>query len=75
MEPITDYDHVQHQAAERKGFQLRFDAKVKYVTNNPAMIEPLLRRARKLYDLDRPPPGRSDCDDCRLVYEMMECLG
>lgn len=49
------------------GFQMGFTARIVNVELNPAMLDPLLARARALHDRPDPPPGRSGCEDCRRV--------
>jgi hypothetical protein len=53
------------------GFQMRFKAKVVQIDFNLAMIPPLLRKARELFDLPNPPEGKEGCRDCRLMMQVI----
>jgi CRISPR/Cas system-associated exonuclease Cas4 (RecB family) len=55
------------------GIRPEFRVKVVDVEINPEeIIPPLLERARKLFDREAPPKGRSGCEDCELLASLME---
>ena len=43
------------------GFQMAFDAKIVRIEHRPALLEPLLERARSIYEMTEPPQGRLGC--------------
>ena len=71
MEPITD-DMAANEDENRRnsGFAMGFSASVHPIRLDIDMISPLLREARQIYNLNMPPPGRLDCQNCQLVDEL-----
>ncbi|MBI3536027.1 MAG: PD-(D/E)XK nuclease family protein [Chloroflexi bacterium] len=75
MEPQTDNDATNdennHHAA---GFAMKFSAHILRVEIKPALIPPLLKRAREIFDATAPPASRDGCTDCKL-FEALVALG
>jgi hypothetical protein len=64
-EPETDGDaNFFDEASTQSGFHMGFRAKVVYVDLDPGKIPPLLRRAREIFDAEKPPTGTPGCEDC-----------
>jgi hypothetical protein len=64
-EPVTDQESASQEAANRDdGFAMGFSAKILEVRLDTSMIDPLLVRAREIYDQPSPPPGLNGCKDC-----------
>ena len=77
MEPATDKETSQEPGlVDAKGFAMGFVAKIVPVQlRQSALLPPLLRKARAIWDMDAPPkPGR-DCKDCAAVDGLLERLG
>ncbi len=75
FEPQTDPDTVPDDPYRQDGFRLDFAAHVLPVALDPASIDPLLARVRKLYDIAQPPPGLSGCKNCLLVDQLLTTAG
>lgn len=76
MEPISDSQTVQRpDVIDDTGFWMQLKATVVKVEIKPdSLIPTLLQKARKIHDMDRPPVGRSDCNDCLaldLIIDMV----
>lgn len=71
MEPVTDDDAAKDDGNLRgNGFAMGFSANVHTINLDIGIIPLLLREARRIYDLNAAPLGRSDCRDCPLVDEL-----
>ena len=53
------------------GFRMGFHAKIVDVDLDPAIIPPLLRKARKIHDASNPPEGTPGCEDCSNFETLM----
>jgi hypothetical protein len=72
MEPVTDADAAKDRGNHRDaGFAMQFAAHILPVAIKPAIIPPLLKRAREIFDAAAPPPSREGCADCRLLDELL----
>lgn len=72
MEPITDNDAAKNNVGLREnGFVMDFSANVHMVNLNIGIIPPLLREARRIYDMNATPFGLADCRNCPLVDELV----
>jgi hypothetical protein len=73
MEPITDDGAAINGMSHRdKGFAMGFQANVHAVSLNSRLILPLLARTREIYDLPKSPAGRSGCQDCQRLEELVK---
>ncbi len=64
-EPITDGPEGLFESARtEEGFAMGFRATIEEVPLDPALLPPLMRRAREIYDAPSPPEGRPGCEDC-----------
>ena len=64
-EPMTDGDaDFYAEARTEKGFRMGFRAKIAPVALDLDSIQPLLRKARRIYDGREPPTGTKGCEDC-----------
>jgi hypothetical protein len=64
-EPVTQGDaDFYDEARTEDGFRMGFRAKIAPVKLDPGSILPLLRKARKIYDVGEPPAGAKGCEDC-----------
>lgn len=71
-EPLTGLDDEDIiPLIDEDGFKMRFQAKVFQIPIRLAALDPLFKRARRIYDIPEPPPPREGCKDCRLVERMM----
>ena len=71
-EPMTALSPSEMKAnVGKKGFGMQFVAKLHKVKLDAGMIEPLLMKARAVYDLESPPEGRAKCKDCRAIDELV----
>ncbi|SEG46794.1 PD-(D/E)XK nuclease superfamily protein [Bryocella elongata] len=53
----------------------RFKPVIQELTCNPAeIVEPLLRKVRKLIDATEPPAGAEGCKDCAILASFSDCL-
>ena len=57
------------------GFSMPFKVTAMPIELDRAMVPPLLRRAKAILDMEKPPLGREGCKDCRLVGEMARICG
>jgi hypothetical protein len=57
------------------GFSTRFAAKVLPLELDLGMIPPLLKSARRIYDMDRTPDRKVKCVDCQRVDELVRLAG
>ena len=77
MEPVTDEETARDpRLVDEKGFSMGFEATVVNVRLRPEeLIPPLLRKAREVGDMDRPPTGLTGCKDCEAVDSLFKALG
>jgi len=72
FEPQTDDDTAgREDVHEDDGFIMHFGANIHEVTINKEILNPLLLRAREIYDMDEPPPSRDGCKNCAIIEEIM----
>jgi len=57
-----------------EGFLMNFEAKILPVELDLASIPPSMQRAKRIYDLERPPEGKDGCKECQKVDEMIAHL-
>ncbi len=77
MEPDTGKETASEPGlVDSKGFVMGFHAKVVPVALRQAqLLPPLLRKARRIWDMAVPPAGAKDCKDCAAVNGLLERLG
>jgi len=73
-EPVTDRGSAEG-AVSAEGFAMGFSVSIHPVGIDPRILVPLFQRARELYDLPHPPPGREGCEDCRRLDSLIAGLG
>ncbi len=74
-EPVTEGDaDFLLEARTPQGFRMGFHAKVVPVPLDPAMIAPLLRKARRIYDEVAPPGGAKGCKDCQNFDALLQAF-
>jgi hypothetical protein len=73
-EPVTEVVDVDGNCDGEK-FLLRFANSRHSIPCDSALIGPLMRRAREIYDLERPPVGTDGCKDCMAMQGIVERLG
>jgi hypothetical protein len=74
-EPVTDQDTAaQPQIHTADGFRMPFSVSVHPVMLDLAMLEPLYRRARAIYDLPQPPEATPDCKDCERLERLISLI-
>jgi len=73
MEPQTDLDTRELDSLLFKdGFLLGFAGHlVELKLEAEKKIPPLLKEVRRIYDHQKPPPGKEGCEDCRLLDELI----
>lgn len=65
FQPVTDERAINEDTnVTTDGFQMAFSTRVLPVTIDEEQIPPLLGQVREIYDLDQPPIGKSNCQDC-----------
>jgi hypothetical protein len=72
FEPQTLLDRDIDSAQMDKGFRLSFNAKMDSVELCPQQIPFLLKQAKELIDMPKPPPSREGCKDCQLLSKIVE---
>lgn len=72
-EPVTD-DHAAASDAHTlsDGFSMDFSAKILFEEIEPKQTFNLSRRAREIFDLEKPPDSRPGCKDCDLLAGLMK---
>lgn len=74
-EPMTDaVTAAQPEIHSADGFSMSFAVSIHPVELNTDRIFPLLGRARELFDLPVPPPGRPGCQDCARLDALVTLL-
>jgi hypothetical protein len=56
------------------GFRMNFHAQKLMMDYNPESLNPLLKKARQLFDMPHQPAGNADCPDCQKRNKLMELL-
>jgi hypothetical protein len=68
---VGDLDEV----LKKDGFRMPFEAHIMEVPmEGDSLIRPLLRQVRELWEISSPPDGRTGCDDCRLLGELVSMV-
>lgn len=76
MEPITDDKSAAHDGNHRSdGFIMGFQANIHFVRVDVGIVQALMARTRKVFDLTSPPTGKPACKDCALIGEMVQVVG
>ena len=77
MEPSTDEESAREPGlVDSLGFVMGFRAKVVDVElRMERLVLPLLRKAKRIYELDKPPPTGRKCRDCKALDGLIETLG
>lgn len=75
MEPLTNGDCSYAEFCSDGGFAMNFSARVLPIELDPSLVDPLLAKARELYQMPSPPPARPGCKDCALVEELIAAAG
>lgn len=71
-EPVTDTKTAARADIHTDdGFEMPFAVTVHPVDMKPARLPFLYRKAREIYDLPEAPDGRTDCDDCKKLDNLM----
>lgn len=74
-EPITDIEVEQiNNLVDGERFLLGFSAHIHPIALKPESIEPLLYKARQLYELKTAPQGAVGCADCQAIDSLVELL-
>ena len=77
MEPVTDEETIQDpRLIDDKGFSMGFEATVVDVALRPEkLIPPLLKKVKKVDELERPPVPLPGCKDCEALDSLIAALG
>lgn len=71
-EPLTDIScPTIDEFVASKSFLMRFSAHVLRVEHNNKLLPPLLKRARKIYDVPTPLDSLNGCKDCKLLNNIL----
>jgi len=74
-EPVTDEKTADtDDVNSAEGFQMGFSAHILAVKLNTASIPPLLKKARKILELDMVPKGLTGCKDCERLEGIVKIL-
>ena len=68
--PPNDQDDGLDALVGDQGFSMPFKTTAEPVELDRSIIPPLLRKAKKILDMENPPEGQEGCKECRLVEEM-----
>lgn len=72
MEPVTGHEVLDESVHYRDdGFLMGFKANVLKLTIDTGSIYPLLVKVRKISELDSPPQGCLECDNCRILERLL----
>ena len=77
MEPSTSEEAAREPSlVDSLGFVMGFRAKVVEVElRMERLVPPLLRKAKRIYDMDKPPAPGPKCRDCKALDGLIETLG
>lgn len=71
-EPVTDEATAQDDAnMTPEGFRMPFRANILPVARSRGLVPDLLKRAREIFDRDSPPSPTRECDNCRLLADLL----
>jgi len=74
-EPVTDAETAaQPTIHSPDGFAMQFSVSVHPVELNMDRLAPLFIRAREIFDLPAPPPGRPGCEDCARLHSLLDWI-
>jgi hypothetical protein len=75
-EPVTDKAAANDDSnVSREGFQMSFSAHILPVKRKPELVPRLLRRARKILNLQTAPASVQGCMDCSLLAGLISAAG
>ena len=70
-EPPANDDNTGLDAlVDDRGFSMPFKATAMPIELERALIQPLLRKAKTLLEMNNPPEGQEGCKECQMVEEM-----
>lgn len=72
LAPQTNGEYDFTACCTTKGMVMPFAAHMVEIDLKPGLIDPLLSKARELYNLQAPPPSRPGCENCDLLNEVIE---
>ena len=71
-EPVTDEETAsQPETHTENGFAMPFSVSIHPVNLDLAVLDPLYREARRIYDLSEAPAGCDGCKDCKNLDRLM----
>ena len=73
--PANDDNRGLDALVDDRGFSMPFKATAEPIELDRALIQPLLRRAKTLLEMENPPAPGEGCKECRLVEEMAKISG
>jgi len=74
-EPVTDLPPSTLDCLiKRCSFLMEFSRKIQPVKVEPALIPPLLRRVREIYDQETCPSATKDCKDCERLNLLLQLV-
>jgi len=75
FEPITDADAVINKVNYRNdGFAMGFRSNIHKIKLNQNIISRLLKRAKEIYDLDKPPERFKGCTNCNSLDALLNVM-
>lgn len=73
FEPYTEIDDIDSTAGP-SGFDMDFTPHILQVEHKPDLIPYLLKKAKEIIDLEKPPTATAGCKDCEAVDKMLELM-
>ena len=75
-EPPANDDNTGLDAlVDECGFSMPFKATAMPIELDRVLIQPLLRKAKTLLEMENPPDGQEGCKECKMVEEMAGLCG
>ena len=73
--PPNDDNRGLDALVDDQGFSMPFKATAKPIELDRTLIQPLLRRAKGILEMEKAPHGREGCKECQMVEEMAGMWG
>ena len=73
--PANDDNRGLDALVDDGGFSMPFKATAEPVELDRALIPPLLRQAKRILDVEKPPHGQEGCKECKMVDDMARISG
>ncbi|MDG7042944.1 MAG: PD-(D/E)XK nuclease family protein [Nitrososphaerota archaeon] len=71
---LDEFEKMVGEGINKEGFEMPFRPVIHEITRNFKMVEELLQKAIKIYNLNKPPNGRTGCPDCKRLNELIRLV-